>query len=88
MISFTKRWNSHRNIWKNSKTKLNHEIKDQFTLFIHYNKFHKKNIPEQIENAYTVQFLKSPIRNNLDYTEKRWIKKTKAKINLNSVFKE
>ena len=88
MNSFTKRWNAHRNIWKNNKTELNHEIKDQFALIIHYNKFHKNNIPEKIENAYTVQFLESPIRTNLDYTEQWWIKKTKAKINLNSVFKE
>ena len=54
MNSFTKRWNAHRNIWKNNKTELNHEIKDQFALIIHYNKFHKNNIPEKIENAYTV----------------------------------
>ena len=88
MNSFTKRWNGHRNIWKNNKTELNHEIKDQFALIIHYNKFHKNNIPQKIENAYTVQFLESPIKTNLDYTEQWWIKKTKAKINLNSVFKE
>jgi len=42
MNSLTKRWNAHRNIWKNNKTKLNHEIKDQFALIIHYSKFHKK----------------------------------------------
>ena len=88
MNNFTKRWNAHRNIWKNNKTKSNHEIKDQFALIIHYKKFHKDNIPQEIENAYTVQFLESPIRTNLDYTEQWWIKKTKAKINLNSVIKE
>ena len=44
MNHFTKRWNAHRNIWKNNKTKLNHEIKDQFALIIHYKKFHKDNI--------------------------------------------
>ena len=32
-----------------------------------YKKIHKEKIPEQIENAYTVQFLESPIRTNLDY---------------------
>ena len=36
MNNFTKRWNAHRNVWKNNKTKLNHEIKDQFVLIIHY----------------------------------------------------
>ena len=62
-------------------SKSNHEIKDQFALIIHYKKFHKDNIPQEIENAYTVQFLESPIRTNLDYKEQWQIKKTKAKIN-------
>ena len=69
MNNFTKRWNAHINIWKNNKTKLNHEIKGQLALIIHYRKFNRENIPEQIENAYTVQYLESPIRTNLDYTE-------------------
>ena len=38
MNSFTKRWNAHRNICKNNKTKLNHEIKDQLALIIDYKK--------------------------------------------------
>ena len=80
--------NAHRNIWKNNKTKINHEIKDQFALITHYKKLHRESIPEQIENAYTVQILESLIRTNLDYTEQWWIKKTKAKINLDNVFKE
>ena len=77
MKNFTTRWNTHRNIWKNNKTNLNHEIemKDQFALIIHYKKSNKENIPEQIENANTVKFLESPIRTNLDYTEQWWIKK-------------
>ena len=58
MISFTKRWNAHRNTWKNNITKLNHKIIDQFALIISYKKFHKKNITEQIENAYIVKFWK------------------------------
>ena len=87
MNNFTKRWNAHRNIWKNNKTKSNHEIKDQFALIIHYKKFHKDNIPQEIENAYTVQFLESPIGTNLDYIVQWWDKTTKAKIILNSVIK-
>ena len=35
---------------------------------MHFKKFHKESIPEQIENANTIQFLESPIRTNLDYT--------------------
>ena len=58
---------------KNNKIKLNHEIKDQFALNIHYKKIHKENILEQIENAYTVQFLESSIRTNLDSTAQWWI---------------
>ena len=55
---------------KYGNTKLYHEIKDQFSLIIHYKKIHMENIPEQIENPYTVQFLKVQfIRTNLDYTE-------------------
>ena len=46
MNNFTKRWNAHINISKNNKTKLNHEIKGQLALIIHYRKFHKENIPE------------------------------------------
>ena len=42
---------------------------DQFSLVIHYKNFYMDYIPEQIENAYTVQFLESHIRTNLDYTE-------------------
>ena len=86
--NFAKRWNAHRNIWKNHINKQNHDLKDQFALIIHFKKYHKEKIPKQIEDAYTVQFLESPIRNKLDYIEQWWIKKTKAKINLNNVFKE
>ena len=50
-------------------SKLNHEIKNQFALTINYKKIHKEKIPEQIENAYTVQFLESPTRTNLDTTK-------------------
>ena len=85
--SFTKRWNAHRNVWKNNITKLNHEIKDNFALIIDYKKFHKSNTPEQIKNVYTVQFLESHIRTNSDYTEQWCIKKTNAKISLNIVIK-
>ena len=38
MNNFTKKWNAHRTIWKNNKTKINHEIKDRFALIIHYKK--------------------------------------------------
>ena len=48
---------SHRNIWKNNKTKSNHEIKDQFALIIHYKKFHKDNIPQEIENCCFLSYL-------------------------------
>ena len=58
-------------IWQNIKNR----IKDQFALFMNYKKFHKENIPDQIKNAKTVQFLEIPIRNNLDFTEQWWIKK-------------
>ena len=40
--SFTKRWNTHRNIWKNMIVKTNHEHTDQFALVINYKKNHKK----------------------------------------------
>ena len=66
MNNFAKRWNAHRNIWKNNINKQNHDLKDQFALIIHYKKYHKENIPKQIEDAY-VQVLESPIRNNLDF---------------------
>ena len=59
-------WNAHRNIWENDKTKLNHDIKDQFAYIIHYIKIYKENILQHIENAYAVQFLESPVKNNLD----------------------
>ena len=42
MNSYTKRWNAHRNRWKNNKTKLNHEIIDQFALITHYKNFTNK----------------------------------------------
>ena len=49
---------------------------------------HKKTIPDKIENAYKVQFLEKPRKENLDFTEQWWLKKTKAKINIINVFKE
>ena len=64
------------------------EIKDQFALIIHYKKRYKEKIPEKIVNAYKVQFLEKPKKENLDFTEQWWLKKTKAKINISNVFKE
>ena len=57
MNNFIKSRNAIRNLWRYDKTKLNHDIKDQFTIIILYTKVQKENIPEEIENAYTVQFL-------------------------------
>ena len=86
--SFSTRWNTHRSTWKNNITKSNHEHKDQFALIIHYKKFHKEHTPNNIEEAYKVQFIDRPVKINLDFIEQWWIKKTKSKINLNNVIKQ
>ena len=47
--SFVKRWNKHRNIWKNYIVETNHERKNQFALVIHYKKIPRKTITKQTE---------------------------------------
>ena len=49
---------------------------------------HKEKIPDKIENAYKIQFLEKPKKQNLDFAEHWWLNKTKAKINISNVFKE
>ena len=49
---------------------------------------HKEKIPDKIENAYKIQFLEKPKKQNLDFAEQWWLNKTKAKINISNVFKE
>ena len=85
--SLTKWWNGHRNICKNNVVKTNHEHTDHFALVIHYKKFHRENIPKQIEEAYKVQFLKRPVRNSFKIIKFK-IQKTKSKINLNNMFNQ
>ena len=89
MNNFTKRWNAHKNIRKNNKTKFNHEIKNHFALIIHYKKFHKDNIPQEIKNAYTVQFLTNLVRSASSFSFYPSIHtepKSRSK-NLSSLFK-
>ena len=50
--SFVKRWSAHRTVWKNnSKNNNKLEIKDQYTLVIHYKKLHKETIPDRIKDV-------------------------------------
>ena len=51
--SFAKRWSVLRTTQKHSvKNNNEFEIKDQYTLVIHYKKIHKETISDKIENAY------------------------------------
>ena len=79
VTSFSKRWNAHRTTWKNNIKNNRFEIKDQFALIIHYKKMHKEKIPDKIENAYKIQFLEKPKKQNLDFAEHWWLKKNKSK---------
>ena len=39
------------------------------TIVFHYKEFYKENTPKKIEEAYNVQLLERPVRNNLDFVE-------------------
>ena len=95
--SFSKRWNTHRKIWKeeimkkqseNSKIDDEQKTKDEHALTNHYIKFHNqliKNGNLKLSNAFTVIFVETPnSKEDLDMVESYWIARVKAKINIAS----
>ena len=91
--SFSKRWNGHRKIWKETilETK-SHDyenekiLKDDQALTNHYLKTHKdiiKTRKPKLAEAYEVIFVEAPKRKeDLDLAESCWLAKLEAKINI------
>ena len=58
--SFSKIWNTRRNIWKNIISKINCDLKKKYTLIFQYKKMHNEEISDNLSNSYKVQYLEKP----------------------------
>ena len=76
--SFSKRFNSHRHIWKKGCK----EISDQAALRVHFDTKHQQAKEKPLPQAFVVYFLEKPNIRSLDVRESLWINRLQAKINI------
>ena len=78
--SFSKRFNSHRHIWKKGCK----EITDQAALRCHYDTKHPDEKGRTLPQAFKVFFVDQPnSMKQLDSSESLWVNRLQAQININ-----